>query len=258
MKIAVVLSSGGAAGLAHIGALSMLERFKIPIDMVVGASMGALVGGIYCAGKLDKFRKEVLSADKKKIYNLFISRPTSRGLILPDKIENFLYRYLKNIKIEKLKKKYACIALDLVSGEEVVINKGNLLRAILSSIALPTIFPPVKYESKILVDGGLFDPLPVEIAKRMNNYKVIAINISPEQKMNTKKIPNIMKIVFRLIHLSELKWSEKQLKKADLLINVNLKMSGFDYNNGERAIMAGEEAVLLAMPKIKKLLKKDT
>lgn len=165
-KIVVVLSAGNALGFAHVGVLTMLERFKIPIDAVIGSSMGALVGGIYCAGKLKEFRKELLTKDKKYIYRLFVTKPSILGILHHEKIEEFLNKFIKDLKIEKLKKEYACVALDLVSGKNVIVTKGNLVRAILASTSIPGLFIPVKDANKIMVDAGYFNPLPTDVAKK--------------------------------------------------------------------------------------------
>ncbi len=255
-KVAVVLSSGGACGLAHIGVLTMLEKFKVPIDIVVGSSMGALVGGVYCAGKLKQFRNQILTADKKKIYNLFITKPNSLGMIGHEKIEYFLYNLVRNKRIEGLDKKYACVTLDLISGKEMIIEKGNLLNAILASISMPAIFVPIKKNhSNFLVDSGLFDPLPIKLAKDMGAEKIIAVNMTHEETMNSKKTPNVFQTVLRLIHLSEFRSAKLQLEKADVVIEPKSNISGTAYHQGEKAIMDGERAALLAMPQIKKELK---
>lgn len=256
-KVVLVLSGGNASALAHLGVIRILERFKIPIDAVVGTSMGALVGGIYCSGKLKEFRREILKMKKKQIYRLFVAKPSALGMVHHEKIENFLYNFVKNKKIEKLDKKYTCIALDLVSGKKVIIDKGNLLTAILASTSLPGIFVPIMKDNKVLVDAWFFDPLPIDITKKIfKKHFILAIDVRHKKQELVKagKIPNVFATFYRLIQISENLWTKNLGKGADVLIKPEGKIGRFQYHLVEKAIMAGEEAALLAIPEIRKKL----
>jgi NTE family protein len=255
-KVALVLSAGNAPGFSHIGVLTMLERFKIPIDLVVGCSMGALVGGIYCAGKLKEFRREILSRDKKQTYRLFIARPSIFGAVHHEKIERFLNKFIKNKIIEKLNKKYACVALDLVSGNKIVFREGDLIKAILASISIPGFFVPIKNGKHLIVDIGYFDPLPIDLAKQIcPDCHIIAVDVH-ERKYNIKPgvIPNVFETFRRMLSIGQKMIVGEKGKVADILIKPKIKIGGFQYHRAEEAIMAGEEAVLLKIPQIKKQL----
>jgi NTE family protein len=256
-KVVLVLSGGNALGLAHVGVITMLERFKIPIHAVVGCSMGALVGGLYCAGKIKDFRKELLTKNRKEIYRLFIAKPSALGMVHHGKIEQFLNQFVRNVKIEELNKKYVCIALDLVSGEKVILSKGNLTKAILASTSIPGVFVPVMKGQKVMVDAGYFDPLPIDVAKEVfPDYFILAVDVGKRKKevVEAGRIPNIVNTFRRLIQISENLWTKNLGVGADILLKPNVKIKPFQYHLAEKAIMDGEEEALLNIPKIRKEL----
>ena len=255
-KVALVLSAGNAPGFSHVGILTMLERFKIPIDLVIGCSMGALVGGIYCAGKLKEFRKEILNMDKRQTYRLFIAKPSIFGAVHHEKIETFLNKFIENKRIERLKKKYTCVALDLVSGNKIIFREGDLIKAILASISIPGFFVPIKKGKQLMVDIGYFDPLPVDLAKEIcPSCHVIAVDVHERKyKIKPGVIPNIFETFRRLLSIGQKIMVGDKEKGADILIKPKTNVGGFQYHRAEEAIMAGEEAVLLKIPQIKKEL----
>lgn len=249
---ALALSSGNAKGLAHIGVIQVLEESKIPIKAVVGTSIGALIGGIYAAGKLGEFVNKALKMNRREILSFFITRPTKSGLIEKVKIMNFLSQFLDDERIENLKMKYVAIATDLLNNKKVVIDKGSLMEAISASTSIPGLFPPVIKKDAILMDGGLVDPLPVDVAKKFG--KTIAVTLE-SSKSHFKMPPSIIEI---LSHSSQV--IEKQLLKfsgkPNVLIRPNVEDIGpFHYFKIREAIKAGREAAYKALPKIKKFLK---
>jgi NTE family protein len=256
-KVVLVLSGGNAPALAHIGVLTILERFKIPLDAVIGTSMGALVGGIYCSGKLKEFRRELLKRGKRDAYRMLIAKPSKFGIVHHGKVEQFLNQFIGNLKIEKLNKKFACVALDLVSGKKIVIDKGNLIEAILASTSIPGVFVPIMKGKEVLVDAGYFDPLPIDIAKDLyKNYFILAVDTRHKKQELVKpgKIPNIINTFYRLIQISENLWTKNMGVGANVLITPESEIGRFQYHHAEKAIMAGEEASLLAIPEIKRRL----
>ena len=149
-KLALVLSGGSARGLAHIGVLEVLEENHVPIDVIVGTSIGALIGGIYAAGSLKEFKEEVVRLTHHRITSLFFSRRFKRMNAdnnVP--IEKLLKKFIKGKKIEDLSISFSAIATDLKTGEEIFIEKGDLLKAILASIALPGLFKPIEFGNKL-------------------------------------------------------------------------------------------------------------
>lgn len=256
-KVVLVLGGGNAPALAHVGVLAILERFNIPIDAVVGTSMGALVGGIYCAGKLKEFRKELLKRGKKEAYGMLIAKPSKFGIVHHGKVEQFLNKFIEKDRIERLNKKFACVALDLVSGKKIIIDKGNLIEAILASTTIPGVFVPMMKGKKVLVDAGYFDPLPIDVAKKIyRDYFVLAVDTRHKKHELVKpgKIPNIINTFYRLIQISENLWTKNMGVGANVLIIPEAVIGRFQYHHAEKAIMAGEEATLLALPEIRKKL----
>ncbi len=254
-SIALALSGGGARGLAHIGVLKVLDK-HIPIDAIVGTSMGSLIGGIYAAGKLEEFEKAALKTPKKDVTKLFIETPRRTGLIRGVKIKAFLSRFIKGVNIEDLKLRYAAVAADLKTGKEVVIEKGSLLRAIRASIAIPGLFTPVKFGDLLLVDGGVVNPLPTSVAKHFAD-KVIASDVLTYHDHITRKAPvSLFRVILDSISIMEyelIKLSQ-QIEKPDITIMPKISITSMHYHEVGKAIAAGKKAALEALPQIKKLL----
>lgn len=178
-KIALVLGSGGARGLAHIGVLKALTRFNIPIDLIIGTSMGAFIGGFYCNDySPDEMIKIALSVDKFFTIKMLIPSFPKFGLIDPEKIKDYLKQYLDNKNIEELKKSFFAVSTDLMSGREIIFNSGSLVDAITASVAVPGLIRPHYYRKRYFVDGGLVNPLPVSVAYKLKSHYVIAVNVT--------------------------------------------------------------------------------
>ncbi|MBO8130761.1 MAG: patatin-like phospholipase family protein [Candidatus Marinimicrobia bacterium] len=179
-RIALVLGSGAARGLAHIGVIKVLEKNKIPIHIVVGTSMGAFVGGYYSAGFSAELMGEIaLQVDKRFVVKTFTPGLQKSGFVNIDRVRDFISNHLNEKEIEQLPISYSAVATDLSDGTEIVLNSGKLVDAILSSIAIPILFTPVKYRERLLVDGGLVNPLPVSVAYENNADIIIAVNAIP-------------------------------------------------------------------------------
>ena len=166
MNVALVLSSGGARGLAHIGAIEELESRGYTISSIAGCSMGALVGGVYAAGKLEEFREWMKTIDKKKMLELTDFSLSINHLVKGKRIIDAIMEFVPDINIEDLPLPYCAVATDLKDGREVVFNKGSLFEAIRASISLPSFYEPVQRDGMILVDGGVINPIPLNRVKR--------------------------------------------------------------------------------------------
>ncbi|MFH1197695.1 MAG: patatin-like phospholipase family protein [bacterium] len=188
-QTALVLGSGGARGLAHIGVIKALEENNIPINIITGTSIGAFVGGVYASGKsISEMEKIISDVDKLMVAKIMIPKLFGPGIIDNKRVIEFIKELVGDIKIENLKVPFACVATDFVTGEEVIFNKDMLADAIMASMAIPTIFQPVLSNKRYLLDGGLSNPLPIRVAKEMGARKIIAVNVSPNPKRITKKI----------------------------------------------------------------------
>lgn len=176
-SISLVLGSGGARGLAHIGVIRTLEQHGYHIASIAGCSMGALIGGIYAAGKLDEFEQWVLSIDKLDIVNLLDIAWGSDGLVKGDKIIAALTAMVGDVQIESLPIKYTAVAADISQEKEVWMNSGSLFEAIRASISLPMFFTPIKYKDSFLVDGGVLNPVPIAPTFNDQTDKTFAVNL---------------------------------------------------------------------------------
>ncbi len=176
-KIALVLGSGAARGLAHIGILKVLEQNNILIDIVTGTSIGAMIGGAYASG-LNPAQLEEIACETNWLrvaQILFPKKLQSSALLDGGRVEDFLLALVGERKIEDLQKPFACIAADIWSGEEIVLESGSLIKAIRASLSFPFLFTPLELEGRLLADGGMVNPLPVNIAREMGADFVIAV-----------------------------------------------------------------------------------
>ncbi len=188
-QIALVLGSGGARGLAHIGVIKLFEENHIPIDIITGTSIGAMVGGFYAAGvNVKSMEKIIRDADKIMVAKIMVPKFFAPGFIDNKRIIEFIRGYVGDVKIEDLKIPFACVATEFVTGEEVIFTKGPLVDAIVASISIPTIFQPILLNDQYLLDGGLSNPLPISVAKKMGADKIVAVNVSPNPKRITQRI----------------------------------------------------------------------
>ena len=188
LKIGLALGSGAARGLAHIGVLKVLEKYQIPIDIVTGTSMGAFIGGAYASGMKVKIMEDIaLNTNWKLMAKMFSPTISFSGFVDGKRIKEFLETVIGNRNIEELDKKFACIATDILTGEEIVIDQGSLIEAIRASISIPAIFTPVYHRNRFLVDGGIVNPVPVDTAKKMGADIVIAVNVIPHTPSILKK-----------------------------------------------------------------------
>jgi NTE family protein len=177
-NVALVLSSGGARGIAHIGVIEELTKSGYTITSVAGASMGALVGGIMAKGTLPEFTEWLLSFTKVDVIKFMDLTIGPGGLIKGEKLMKVLEDYIGDVNIEDLPIPFSCVAADLIGHKEFVFTKGSLIQAIRASSSIPTVFLPVSLDGMMLVDGGVLNPLPLDLVKRSNNDIVIAVNVN--------------------------------------------------------------------------------
>lgn len=175
--VSLVLGSGGARGLAHIGVIRWLQENNYEIKSISGCSIGSLIGGVYAAGKLDQLEQWMLSIDKLDIANLLDLSWGSGGIFKGDKIINTLIGFLGDIKIENLPIPFTAVAADILTEKEVWINTGSLFDAVRASISLPLFFTPVKYKGNILIDGGVLNPVPIAPTFNDDTDLTIAVNL---------------------------------------------------------------------------------
>lgn len=178
-KLGLALGSGAARGMAHIGVLRALDEADMSPDIVAGTSIGALVGGVYAAGKLDELTDIALGLDWKKAARYFtdVAFPRS-GLIEGSRVTDFLAEIVGAQEIAELPIVFRAVATDIMSGQEVVLDDGSLVAAIRASVSVPGIFTPFRRNGSFLVDGGLVDPVPVSVCRALGAERVIAVDIN--------------------------------------------------------------------------------
>lgn len=189
-KVSLVLSGGGARGLAHIGVLEELEQQGYEIHSITGTSMGAVVGGIYAAGKHKEFKEWTLKLDKIDVFNLVDFTLFKSGFIEGDKAFEELSGFIPDKQIQDLPIRFCATATDLISKKQVVFREGSLYKAMRASVAIPNVITPVKNEESILVDGGVINNIPIPHAPRNDNDVLIAVNVNadlPLPEKNEKK-----------------------------------------------------------------------
>ncbi len=177
MKLGIALSGGGAKGFAHIGVLSVLKEAGIEFSAVSGTSMGAFVGAFYAAGKLGYLRQGAAGIRLRDVPWLLTPTVSTKGFMSGKKILKFLRECLEKEKIEELGKRYAAVCADLASGEVVTFTQGDLASAVRASIAIPGLFVPVLFNNRLLIDGGILEPLPVRAVRRLGSDFVVGVDV---------------------------------------------------------------------------------
>jgi len=191
-NVALVLSSGGARGLAHIGVIEELQSRGYKITSISGSSMGALVGGLFASGKINEFRDWVITLNKKDVLSLIDFTLTTKGFVKGEKVFERMSKLnlIPEINIEDLPIPYSAVAVDIVNNKEYIFNSGSLLKAIRASISIPSVFTPVTLNNGLLVDGGVLNPLPLKHVKRNNGDLLVAVDLN---SLNAYEKPKLTK-----------------------------------------------------------------
>jgi NTE family protein len=251
-KIALVLGGGAARGFAHVGVIRALEQEKIPIDLIVGTSVGSLIGAIY-AYDLNSFELEwtAFTLEKDSIFDFgLMTAFTSMGVAKGDKLEEFVKSKVPVANIEDLKIPFSAVATDLNRGTRVVLDKGSVAKAVRASSAIPGVFQPVDHQNKLLVDGGVIDNIPVSVAREKGADIVIAVDIG-EQVFNFN-INNLLEVMLQSITIMGAENAKTRKKESDVIISPKVGDVGMlDFSKKKRCMMAGIEATQKMMPEIR-------
>jgi len=268
LKIGLALGSGAALGLAHIGVIKALREADIPIDMIAGTSMGALVGACYAAdGEIEDVEEVALSTNLHKIRHLLDPKFTliRVGFLSGNRVEKFLKPIIGDRDIRDCKIPYAAVATDIHSAKQVIITKGSLLKAVRASISIPVVFVPVKYEGRYLVDGGALNPVPADVVKSMGATFVIAVNVltDPNKRQHlgltgdikSRRAPGMMNTLIQSIYMMEYEIFRASILKADIMIEPDVSnIEVYEFHRGLEAIEAGHKAAVAVIPEIKRML----
>jgi NTE family protein len=255
-RIALVLGGGAARGFAHVGVIRALEQEKIPIDLIIGTSVGSLIGAIYAAD-VSSFDLEwtAFQLEKDDIFDFgVLNAVAGMGFAKGDKLEAWVKSHVKTANIENLKIPFAAVATDLNWGYKVVLDQGSLARAIRASAAIPGVFQPVQHQGKILVDGGVVDNIPISVAKARGADIVIAVDISGN--LGNTNITNLLGVSLQATNIMFALNVEQSKKNADILITPSGigDVGMLDFTQKKRCMQAGIEATRQAMPAIHKVI----
>jgi len=254
-KVALVLGGGSARGFAHVGVIRMLEQEKIPIDLIVGTSVGSLIGAIYAANP-NSFELEWMAfeLEKNDIFD-FSLLSSKTGPVKGDKLEKYVLKHVKVKNIEETKIPFYAVACDLNTGEPVVFDKGPIEKAVRASSSIPGIFTPVSLNGRTLVDGGVIGSVAPETAREKGADIVIVVNIGKE--ITNYDTGNIVAITLQAIDIMSHKIDNYKNKDADVLIEPEVgTVSTMDFSKKKELMLSGIKAGQEAIPAIKKAMEK--
>lgn len=202
-NVALVLGSGGARGLAHIGAIEALEERGYTISSIAGCSMGSIIAGMYAAGQLKEAKEWFLSVDKQLILRMMdINLLSTNSLVKGERIIRELEKVVPDRPIESLNIPCTLVASDMMNTEEVIFRTGSLFEAVRASISIPLFFKPVQIENRLLIDGGILNPLPLHVVERMSGDLLVAMDISGKDSMEMEPAPEPIDVDGRLADLT--------------------------------------------------------
>lgn len=235
----MVLSNGGARGLAHIGAIEELESHGYHISSIAGCSMGALIGGVYAAGKLKEFREWMKTIDRKKMIELTDFSFSINHLAKGTRIIEAIMEFVPDMAIEDLPIPYCAVATDLKAGREVIFNKGSLFEAIRASISIPSFYKPVLRDGMVLIDGGILNPIPLNRVKRQKKDILVGIDVSGhDYKAQWDEM-------YRLTEMQKQDTSLKS-KILDMLIPDNIEFNYYTVLSRTSSLMIRQNSILMA------------
>lgn len=279
--VGLALGAGAAKGFAHIGVLEALEKAGIRIDMIAGSSMGAIVGGGYASGlSVEALSDVALNSDWLDVLNLIDPIFPTRGFIDGQKIHTFLDELYDHQNIEDLAIPFAATTVDILNGDLYVLNKGNLANAARASSSIPIVFNPLARDDLVLVDGGMIDPVPVDVVRAMGADYIIAVNVLAfsDEKLADKSLkymdanemtnsrstwripkasepwyaagkPNMAEIAHETIILSMalIAANQVQLSDPDMIIDVNTGLTAWNFLEAEIAIQKGYDETVIEL-----------
>jgi NTE family protein len=250
-RIALVLGGGAARGFAHIGVIRVLEQERIPVDLVVGTSVGSLIGALYASHR-DSFELEwtAFQLDQDDLFDFgIVNAVVGMGYAKGEKLERFVRDSVKQKEIEKLRLPFAAVATDLNWGGRVVLDKGSVARAVRASSAIPGVFEPVEHQGKLLVDGGVVDNIPIDVARAKGADLVIAVDISAD--VGNTDIKNVVDVMLQATNIMFAVNVGFLRQGADVLVQPKVGVGMLDFTKKKECMLAGIEAARGAVPRIR-------
>src|SRR3989339_227880 len=281
LKIGLALGGGGARGLAHIGVLRVLEKNGIIPDYIAGTSMGAIIGAMYCSGLTpDEIEKKITVFLETDIYKrmkfeslmhkesesilkniikiikqkaMFFLSGVRMAFLDKSVMEEMVSYFLPDIDFQDLKIPFACVAIDITQGSEVVIKDGSIQEGVASSMSIPGIMPPVRFNGHILVDGGAIRVIPAKVVKDMGCNFAIGVDVSSKLKLIPEnELNSAFDVAHRTSYIAVFTLRQIQLKEADFLLSPDVKeVRWFELKKFSECILAGENEVKTKLSDLK-------
>ncbi len=257
-RLGLALSSGGARGAAHIGVLRALEEARLPVHAIAGVSAGAQVGGLYAAGvylaKIEEFWARLGSAQMAR--GLLPTFPY-RGWSTGQEVARAVRALVGERRVEDSLIRFVAVATDLTTGETVSLDRGSLAEAIRASTSIPGLFVPARVNGRLLVDGGLSSPLPVDIARGLDSEVVLAVDVLASPGEKAVRRPNVFSILFQMSTIFQKRIAdlEVQVESPDLLIRPDFGSRPPTYATAGNGVEAGYQAANAALPELTALLR---
>ncbi|MBK8575321.1 MAG: patatin-like phospholipase family protein [Elusimicrobia bacterium] len=257
-RVGLVLSGGGARGLAHIGVLKVFEREGVPVDLVVGTSVGAIVGALYASGvpsaEIEKMASvvgwdQLTDLSSAKVVRLLVSE----RLLSTQKMETYLKDRIGEKTFADLKTEFACLATDVRTGEGIVLREGSVALAARASATMPGIFEPVPYRHRLLIDGGVVDNVPTSVARRLGADLLICLYVPADLSRHNPS--NVLTMLTQALYIQGQVVSEDQVKRADFVIKPEVsEISALELWRSKECMEAGQRAAETAWPDLKRFL----
>ncbi len=250
-RVGIALGAGALRGLAHIGVLKTLKESGIPIDVIAGCSIGAIIGGIYSAGRdLTLIERMLACLRWEHILDFGVPR---MGLMQGGKILEMLRLLTGDKTFDELETGFGVVAVDIERGEEVVITEGNVAEAIRASISIPGIFAPYRHKGRLMVDGALLNRVPVDVAKELGADVTIAVMINPSKERS--RVRSMVEVIWQSLDLMESEIVKHRMMQPDVAIAPRVDDIGITrLDKAAELVRRGEEAAKEAIPNIFRIL----
>jgi len=251
--VALVLGGGGARGFAHVGVLRVLEQEGVPVDLIVGTSVGSLIGALYAADPRSfELEWKAFKIEKDDLFDFSFFSATT-GPVKGEAIREFVRSSIRQRNVEDLRIPFVAIATDLVTGERVELDSGSIEDAVRASVSIPGIFTPATIGGRTLVDGGVVANLAVDVARERGADVVIASNITKD--VVGREISDVVGITLQAIDIMLGRMAQQQLRAADIVISPDIGDVGtMDFGQKKRCMQAGIEATLGEVPAIQEAI----
>ncbi|KXG43088.1 patatin-like phospholipase family protein [Tepidibacillus infernus] len=257
MKVGISLGGGAIRGLSHIGVLKVFKQHQIPLDFIIGTSMGGAIGGLVAAGiDIEEIEEFVLSTPSYRLIDIGILK---RGIFAGNKIYSILIQLLEqkglgDLKIEDLKIPFRAVSVDLIKGNIFVFDKDSLVLAIRATTSVPGVFSPVHYKDMVLVDGGVLNNLPADLLRAAGVDVVVAVDVEKEHE--EQEPSNLLEVIYRAYTIMTTEQRRANLKYADVVIRPEVgHIFAFDIGKIRECIEAGEREAHNKIHEVISLLK---